>query len=85
MNIMSASPSIPILRGSLSSPSARLRKNTAKAARSLEWSSAYLRLDRKSTTTAKTKATRKPDMKAYSLSKEEVDALVGYLAALKKP
>ena len=35
--------------------------------------------------TAKTKATRKPDMKAYSLSKEEVDALVAYLAALKKP
>ena len=35
--------------------------------------------------TAKTKATRKPLMKAYpSLSKEDLDALVTYLASLKK-
>ena len=34
--------------------------------------------------TAKTKATRKPDMKAYSLPKEDVDALVAYLETLKK-
>jgi mono/diheme cytochrome c family protein len=34
--------------------------------------------------TAKTKATRKPDMKAYSLSKEDVDALVAYLSDMKK-
>jgi mono/diheme cytochrome c family protein len=34
--------------------------------------------------TAKTKATRKPEMKAYSLPKDEVDALVAYLSALKK-
>jgi mono/diheme cytochrome c family protein len=34
--------------------------------------------------TAKTKATRKPDMRAYSLPKEDVDALVTYLAAMKK-
>jgi mono/diheme cytochrome c family protein len=34
--------------------------------------------------TAKTKATRKPEMKAYTLSKEDVDALVGYLVTLKK-
>ena len=34
--------------------------------------------------TAKTKATRKPEMKAYSLPKEDVDALVAYLATLKK-
>ncbi len=34
--------------------------------------------------TAKTKATRKPVMKAYNLPKEDLDALVGYLASLKK-
>jgi mono/diheme cytochrome c family protein len=34
--------------------------------------------------TAKTKATRKPEMKAYSLPKEDVDALVAYLSSLKK-
>lgn len=34
--------------------------------------------------TAKTKATRKPEMKAFTLPKEEVDALVTYLSALKK-
>jgi mono/diheme cytochrome c family protein len=34
--------------------------------------------------TAKTKATRKPEMKAYSLPKEDVDALVAYLGSLKK-
>lgn len=34
--------------------------------------------------TAKTKATRKPEMKAYSLPKEDVDALVAYLQTLKK-
>lgn len=34
--------------------------------------------------TAKTKATRKPEMKAYSLPKDDVDALVAYLASLKK-
>lgn len=34
--------------------------------------------------TAKTKATRKPDMKAYSLPKEDVDALVAYLETMKK-
>lgn len=34
--------------------------------------------------TAKTKATRKPDMKAYTLPKEDVDALVAYLSAMKK-
>jgi mono/diheme cytochrome c family protein len=34
--------------------------------------------------TAKTKATRKPEMKAYTLPKDEVDALVAYLSALKK-
>jgi cytochrome c2 len=33
---------------------------------------------------AKTKATRKPEMKAYSLPKEDVDALVAYLGSLKK-
>jgi cytochrome c2 len=36
------------------------------------------------TMTAKTGAARKPEMKAYTLPKEDVDALVGYLAALKK-
>jgi mono/diheme cytochrome c family protein len=34
--------------------------------------------------TAKTKATRKPDMKEFSLPKDEVDALVAYLSSLKK-
>jgi len=34
--------------------------------------------------TVKTKTTRKPDMKAYSLPKEDVDALVAYLETLKK-
>ena len=34
--------------------------------------------------TAKTKATRKPEMKAYALQKEDVDALVAYLETLKK-
>ena len=34
--------------------------------------------------TAKSKATRKPEMKAYSLPKEDVDALVAYLSTLKK-
>ena len=33
--------------------------------------------------TAKTKATRKPEMKAYSLPKDDVDALVAYLSSLK--
>lgn len=34
--------------------------------------------------TAKTKATRKPDMKSYSLPAEDVDALVAYMLTLKK-
>ncbi|HUR35098.1 MAG TPA: cytochrome c [Vicinamibacterales bacterium] len=34
--------------------------------------------------TAKSGATRKPDMKAYSLPKDDVDNLVAYLQALKK-
>jgi mono/diheme cytochrome c family protein len=34
--------------------------------------------------TAKTKATRKPDMKAYSLPKDDLDALVAYMLTLKK-
>jgi mono/diheme cytochrome c family protein len=34
--------------------------------------------------TDKTKATRKPAMKAYALPKEDVDALVVYLSSLKK-
>ncbi len=34
--------------------------------------------------TAKTKATRKPEMKAYTLPKEDVDGLVAYLQTLKK-
>ena len=34
--------------------------------------------------TAKSGATRKPDMKAYSLPKEDLDALVAYLTTLKK-
>src|SRR6266487_3366689 len=32
--------------------------------------------------TAKMKTTRKPEMKAYSLPKEDVDALVAYLGSL---
>ena len=34
--------------------------------------------------TAKTKPTRKPEMKAYTLPKDDVDALVAYLSTLKK-
>ena len=34
--------------------------------------------------TAKTKAARKPDMKNYTLPKEDVDALVAYMQTLKK-
>ena len=34
--------------------------------------------------TAKTKATRKPAMKVFNLPKEDVDALVAYLSAMKK-
>jgi mono/diheme cytochrome c family protein len=34
--------------------------------------------------TVKTKAPRKPEMKAYTLPKDEVDALVTYLSAMKK-
>jgi mono/diheme cytochrome c family protein len=34
--------------------------------------------------TAKMKTTRKPDMKAYTLPKDDVDALVAYLSSLKK-
>jgi mono/diheme cytochrome c family protein len=34
--------------------------------------------------TAKTKAPRKPEMRNYSLPKEDVDALVAYLSSLKK-
>ena len=34
--------------------------------------------------TAKTNATRKPEMKAYTLTKDNVDALVSYLSAMKK-
>lgn len=34
--------------------------------------------------TAKTKATRKPAMKAFTLPKDDVDALVVYLMTLKK-
>jgi mono/diheme cytochrome c family protein len=34
--------------------------------------------------TAKTKAPRKPEMRAYNLPKEDVDALVAYLQTLKK-
>lgn len=34
--------------------------------------------------TAKTKAPRKPEMKAYALPKADVDALVAYLSTLKK-
>ena len=34
--------------------------------------------------TAKTKAARKPEMKQYTLSKDQVDDLVAYLESLKK-
>lgn len=34
--------------------------------------------------TVKTKATRKPDMRAYTLPANDADALVAYLSALKK-
>jgi mono/diheme cytochrome c family protein len=34
--------------------------------------------------TAKTKAPRKPEMKNYTLPKEDVDALVAYMQTLKK-
>ena len=34
--------------------------------------------------TAKTKAPRKPEMKNYVLPKDDVDAIVGYMATLKK-
>ena len=34
--------------------------------------------------TAKAKTTRKPEMKAYSLANDDVDALVAYLITLKK-
>ena len=34
--------------------------------------------------TAKAKATRKPAMKSYKLSKDDLDALVAYMASLKK-
>jgi mono/diheme cytochrome c family protein len=34
--------------------------------------------------TAKTRAARKPEMKAYTLPKDDVDALVAYLTTLKK-
>ena len=34
--------------------------------------------------TAKTKASRKPEMKAYALPKEDVEALATYLGTLKK-
>ena len=34
--------------------------------------------------TAKTKATRKPVMKTYTLPKDDVDALVAYMLTLKK-
>jgi len=33
---------------------------------------------------AKTKQTRKPEMKQYALAKDDVDALVAYLGSLKK-
>jgi mono/diheme cytochrome c family protein len=34
--------------------------------------------------TAKTNSTRKPEMKSYALSKEDLDALVAYMVSLKK-
>ena len=35
--------------------------------------------------TAKIKATRKPDMKSYTLPKDDLDAIVAYMLSLKKP
>jgi mono/diheme cytochrome c family protein len=34
--------------------------------------------------TAKTNATRKPEMKSYALPKDDLDALVAYMVSLKK-
>jgi hypothetical protein len=34
--------------------------------------------------TAKTNATRKPDMKSYALPNDDLDALVAYVVSLKK-
>ena len=34
--------------------------------------------------TAKTNATRKPDMKSYALPADDLDAIVAYMASLKK-
>jgi mono/diheme cytochrome c family protein len=34
--------------------------------------------------TAKTKATRKPDMKQYTLPADDLDAIVAYMVSLKK-
>lgn len=34
--------------------------------------------------TAKTNATRKPDMKSYALEKDDLDAVVAYMVSLKK-
>lgn len=34
--------------------------------------------------TLKTKAPRQPEMKSYTLPKDDVDALVAYLSSLKK-
>lgn len=34
--------------------------------------------------TAKTNATRKPEMKSYTLPKDDLDALVAYMVSLKK-
>ena len=34
--------------------------------------------------TARAKSTRKPEMKSYTLPKDELDALVAYMASLKK-
>jgi mono/diheme cytochrome c family protein len=34
--------------------------------------------------TAKTNATRKPEMKAYALPNDDLDAIVAYMASLKK-
>ena len=34
--------------------------------------------------TAKTNSTRKPEMKSYSLPKDDLDALVAYMVSLKK-
>jgi mono/diheme cytochrome c family protein len=36
------------------------------------------------TMTEKTKAPRKPEMKSYSLPKDDLDALVAYMVSLKK-